>query len=223
MPRILRVFGLRRSGNHAIIEWIAAHYRSVLHWNDCIGWRNPQPNNVGHYGHKSGPYDLIIYSYEDFEPSVEELTSESTLMILRDWPSMAASRSYSGRSGCRVRHHRRHDRPTAEAWAAFATQCLRFPAHTIQFNFWNSDESYRRSLEERFALPGHIPYVTTLPASGMGRGSSFGDKVIDLRQVNDRLSTVAALRPEIARNILAATECMTLSQLMFGGRYKQQL
>lgn len=213
----MSIFGLRRSGNHAIIEWIAAHFNRVWHENDCIGWGAEATANCQvEYGDRSRSTDFVIKSYEDFEPSEEELASPDTILILRDWYGVASSRGVSGRSGCRKRHSIAHDRDTAEVWCAYAKLYLQLPQKFILFNQWTSSESYRQELEQRLHLPGHVPYSSSLPSSKIGRGSSFHDQQIASEKVNNRLTQVAAVNPALFAEITGQEECAALCRTIFG-------
>jgi len=62
--RTMNIFGLRRSGNHAITEWIAGHFAHALHHNDCVGWGEAAVANCeAEYGDVSqavGPGNPVV-------------------------------------------------------------------------------------------------------------------------------------------------------------------
>ncbi len=80
----IRVVGLRRTGNHAIINWMRKqHNGEVWHLNKVPVKRNPYRFLYEHYPYEkftkeaSGDFlkkDCLIYSYEDFE--LEEIASQ---------------------------------------------------------------------------------------------------------------------------------------------------
>jgi hypothetical protein len=185
--REFRVFGLRRSGNHAVIEWIARHFEHVEHFNDVWGWDEFTFGRRVEYGDVSRPIDCRILSYEDFEPSSEEAADPRCILLLRDFYNVAASRLESGRGidSSRERHTKPFCRSSMEVWCHYADL---FDAHRerfILFNEWAVSSDYRESLERRLHL-GSAQHVSTLPASTIGKGSSFGDSTIDPRTINRR-------------------------------------
>jgi len=81
----IRMVGLRRSGNHALIQWIKPQQNGVFqHLNDVPVYENPYRHKyeyfIDHYPHHQGairqlhrqargefkPTDWLIYNYEDY-------------------------------------------------------------------------------------------------------------------------------------------------------------
>jgi len=186
----LNIFGLRRVGNHAIIEWIARHFKHTKHLNDCWGWPVPNSNwSTKEYGELSLPIDLIIQSYEDFEPSIQEVEDSNTILLLRDWYNMAASRHVSRRgygNTARSRHKASYNRSVSEVWIKYAELYEQYPEKFILFNKWTVDEEYRKEVSKRFSFPGNAEYVNKLPESKIGAGSSFKDQELDPEKVSLR-------------------------------------
>ena len=93
---VLRTFGMRRSGNHAIINWLLrnAHMGSVFLNNCSVGrparrtWRSIEVNGRRANITKGDPISgvtskardgaLVIVSYEDFSPDPDEMGAEVT-------------------------------------------------------------------------------------------------------------------------------------------------
>ena len=208
--KTFHIFGLRRVGNHAIIEWIAKHFDHVIHYNDCWGWPDTTSFWVQkEYGDRTKPVDLKIYSYEDFEPSQEELDHPGTILLLRDWYNMAASRHVSKRgfgSTSRQRHHATRNRDTAEVWLKYAELYQGYSDKFILFNKWTLEEDYRIDISERFNLGGVVEYKSTLPESKIGAGSSFGDTEIDPQRVNNRFRQLSESDPAAYQKITSNLE-----------------
>ena len=204
------IFGLRRVGNHAIIEWIANHFDHVIHYNDCWGWPDTDRYWVQkEYGDISKPVDLTIYSYEDFEPNQEELDHPGTILLLRDWYNMAASRHVSKRgfgSTSRERHMVHRNRDTAEVWLKYAELYREHSEKFILFNRWTLEEEYRVNVSKRFELGEAVEYRSTLPESKIGAGSSFGDAEIDPQKVNNRFRQLSQTDPEAYNTITTNPE-----------------
>lgn len=218
--RHLNIFGLRRVGNHAMIEWIAKHFDHTKHYNDCWGW--PTPNNnwvTKEYGDSSKAFDLTIQSYEDFEPSIEEVEHPDTILLLRDWYNVAASRHVSGRgyiNSARQRHRSAYNRNVAEVWLKYAELYEQYPEKFILFNKWTLDETYRKEIAERFNLPGHAEYVSELPKSKIGSGSSFKDKEIDPEKVHLRYKLLASSDKNAYINIIGNPDINRYCSDIFG-------
>lgn len=187
-PRRFFIYGLRRSGNHAIIEWIAKHYNRTHHFNDCLN--KPESSNFWrwkelYYGDKSKPTDCIIYSYEDFEPTPEDLKnsteSDTVICIWRDWYNIAASRlkSRRGINTARHRHKLTRDRKAAPVWLEYAKLYDKHPELFVLYNKIIYQPEYLKQVEANLALPKHYRWEMTLPSSKMGDGSSF-DNLCDL-------------------------------------------
>lgn len=182
-----RIFGIRRSGNHAIIEWIASNYAHVIHYNDCIGWESYSYFKKEIYGDTSKPLDCVVISYEDFEPSKEELEYANTYVIFRDYYNIAASRLQSSRgleTAC-LRHQKDNTRKVRDVWIKYANLYYENKDKFILFNSWANSEKYRQELSKRLNI-SNIAYTKNLPKSKIGSGSSFGENKISQLFINYR-------------------------------------
>jgi len=164
-----KVWGMRRSGNHAVIEWISSHFDKTIHNNDIIQ-NKPWVTNI--HG-DSNFVDCCIDSYEDFSPS--EIT-ENTIIILRDWYNLSASRLVSGRGwkdSCRFPDTHGYNRNCAGVYLEYCKLWEKYPDNFILYNRWCTDEKYAQEIEERYGWK-KVPRKDELPVSGIGGGSSFG-------------------------------------------------
>lgn len=93
---VLRTFGMRRSGNHAIINWLLrnAHMGSIFLNNCSVGrparrtWRSIEVNGrranitkgdpISRATSKARDGALVIVSYEDFSPDPDEMDAAVT-------------------------------------------------------------------------------------------------------------------------------------------------
>lgn len=191
----IRVFGLRRSGNHAILNWIAGLFEGPAWFlNNCEPSVDPllqRKETSGLPCQASKPSlsgenpEVVIHSYE--EQKLEEIRSQQRqserwnncdrfdVIILRDPFNTLASRIEAVR-------HQGWPGPLETGvefnllWRQYAHE---FAGHTsyfpnclpISFNRWLSDREYRRGVAAIFNRPlnddtmGHV--------SEYGKGSSF--------------------------------------------------
>lgn len=201
-------FGMRRCGNHAILEWISTHFNNVTHFNDCYGFPPKQIAKIIKYGDETYNTDLEITSYEDFIPSLEEIENDNVFIIFRDWYNMASSRIVSStkypdsnRMLVRERHEKKFtSNNVIGTWIGYAKLYEKYPEKFILYNKWVSDEEYRNSIKDRLGLNGIGNFVNTLPKSNIGKGSSFGDTEISANAVNNRYK-VLLNSPELFNTI----------------------
>lgn len=167
----IRVVGLKRSGNHAIINWIRkAHYGEVWHLNNIPTERNPYRFLYEHYPKEklrleaTGNFvkkDCLIYSYEDYE--IDKITSQRfeskhdiylgksatryDVLILRDPFNMIASRIQKDMMKVRNR-----SKTIVEIWISYAQEYLhekQYMKHNkvvINYNKWFTDINYRKQI-----------------------------------------------------------------------------
>lgn len=178
----IRVIGLRRSGNHAIINWIwKQHGEDVTHLNNLQVKCNPYRFLYEHYPTERlkrealGNFtekELLIYSYEDRH--LEDITHPSferkhdlylgksakryDLLILRDPFNCFASR-------IKMYYNKQFDKKNTimnqkslQLWLDYAREFLgetHFLKHNkicINYNLWCSDIEYRQKLAEQLGL-----------------------------------------------------------------------
>lgn len=195
--RNIKIYGMMRSGNHAIIEWIASHYNHTIHYNDCY-YNNKELkiSSTHHYGNLNKDIDLTIHSFEDQLLNENKITNNNVFIILRDWYNMASSRIISGRMMMRDNSF-----TPINLWLKLVDLYQKYPEKFIIYNFWVDDESYRTNIEKTFNLNGSGLFVKSLPKSGMGLGSSFGDKIICPNNVNKRYLNILNNHPKLFNEI----------------------
>ncbi|MEM7772248.1 MAG: hypothetical protein AAGA75_15925 [Cyanobacteria bacterium P01_E01_bin.6] len=170
----LRIVGLRRTGNHAVIVWIRAqHPDHAWHINHPPAGKNPyqflythykkpelRQEAMGKFSHKS----LLMMSYED--QNLEEICSETfekfhdtyvgvsanrfDVLILRDPFNLLASQIKSNMS----RLTDSSATETIQRWKTYAREFLgetNFLTHNklcVSFNTWHTDSDYRKHVAE---------------------------------------------------------------------------
>lgn len=199
----IKVVGLKRSGNHAIINWILSQCSGEkLFLNNVTPQKNPTKtfcpeHGVGKIKPDKKERDWLIYSYEDCY--LDEINSPKlvknhdhwlgksekcfTLLILRDPFNLFASRmSWEGEE----------DRITLNfegklgkkvligLWKSYAreylgqTHYLKDKVIVVNYNRWFSDKNYRTELAEKLGL--EFTDKDFRKVSTAGGGSSF-DKI----------------------------------------------
>lgn len=199
----IRVIGLRRTGNHAIIGWIRAqHPEYAFHINHPPGGMNPYRFRANHndkpeilreargeFTHKS----LLIVSYEDQELAavcchkyekfhdvyVGPSASRYDVLILRDPFNLMASQLKSEMASTKTGTAQRK----ICIWKDYAreflnqTQLMTHQKCCISFNQWHYDAAYRQKIAEQLALD--FSDAGREKVRGYGGGSSFSGRGLD--------------------------------------------
>ena len=206
---------MRRSGNHFIIEWLLSHYASGHHLNQMRSdgvtpynqwhWEGNRLQKIKDIGNR--PVEVKVVSYEDEAPTKVE---DGTIIILRDWYNICASRIVSKRGW-------KDSCPSGDCPAVYTRLCelaTKHPENTILYNRLIADPKYKREIEERYGW-GDRPLSTTVPKSNIGKGSSFGNKrLLTPADLNTRYKHVIETHPE---------EWAALTKYPEINRYMQQI
>jgi len=187
---VLQVIGLQRSGNHAIIDWIASLFPRAAHLNNLAHDFGRDPANVAGHPTFAGA-DCRIVSFEDariklartadggFRPlldSVVPLDPDSldefdcrTLYILRDpyncWASRVKAREAGGLTSPAELDY------FLDSWTAMARRHAAEPRSFVLYNAWFKDRAYRQAVCAR--LGGSYSERTLGEVPLEGGGSSF--------------------------------------------------
>jgi len=175
------IAGMRRSGIHAVVDWLLSGIDAphVVLNNVRIDLVNPKENNTTFsdgYQDSSNPDEHIVAVFEDKRlPVIEKcplvrrimpgVDTVRKLVIIRDPYNLTASRLQRTRRGARDTRPGR----VARLWPSHAradkewTQCV--------YNLWFTDEEYRRLLATKLDLSFCPPYPEHVAKAG--RGSSF--------------------------------------------------
>ena len=181
----IRVVGLRRTGNHAIINWIVNQQKGKkLFINDTPTLASPYRNN--YQPPDDGYLDTLIYSHEDrrlnyvgnpyFEKRHDTFVGKSKkrfdVLILRDPFNLFASRYHSDRTRVYA-----NSLSVPDMWIMYAREYLgitNFLKHNkvlINYNKWCTDFLYRKKLAEQLEL--EFTDEGFEKVSIVGKGSSF--------------------------------------------------
>jgi len=198
----LHFFGLRRSGNHAVLGWIIAgaanHGRRTRHFNDIHDDRM-EPPKVPQYGDSQfAPIrwsGLTIYSYQDIRyPQIPQLPHyaarpepSTTRYVVRDLPNLLASRikMYEGleEQGLRRSVSTISYEELACMWVEYARGYVREPDPTsggINYPLWFQSRCYRDEVFDALGLGLNTDQGLN-EVSDYGFGSSFDLRAYDGR------------------------------------------
>jgi len=188
-------FGLRRGGQHAVINWVAAHFEEpVWFFNDICDFNNPEPIIDDTGATKPSyyvptpmkipnvwqiPKGIVFQSYEDkpidnldFQANarvVGESKKTICVIILRDLFNTVASRmAHPSFLMFKVEPWLK------ERWEQYAMEAIGETSYlpnmvVINYNFWFRSEIYRRRLERLMGLGVTDEGMNTVS----GVGSSF--------------------------------------------------
>lgn len=186
--RAFFLFGLRRSGNHALCDWLAGHFapEEVVYLNsaDLAGYRNTGARfsvDFGKYRYLERAPDqrVLIIGYENIDPVLFPLARNArvarraeALILLRDLPNMAASIARGARE-MPAFAYRYRVRDFPDLWCRYARLHLAPPSpwRPVSYNSWVADAAYREALQDALGLPRSE--VGRDRVSPYGGGSSF--------------------------------------------------
>jgi hypothetical protein len=206
-PRTIEhVFGLRRSGHHAIIGWLAScheavgetvhHENSVFnqHLNMPPHWPDPTPEVVWRRGRG---HDVLVVNYEDVDfahreesPTYAALQSPAfgqivrDTLVVRDWFNFAASRlKYQAEQAAAGRLD---SLMFGLEWPALQDRWLQYAQIAasnatdptcINYNNWYAQGDYRVEIASAYGLPNSDATLDAVPE--FGSGSSFEGTATD--------------------------------------------
>ncbi|WP_299648650.1 hypothetical protein [uncultured Tateyamaria sp.] len=193
--QVLRVYGMRRSGNHALINWImrnSDHGRGLF-LNDCRHGADPVATSkrvsvfedgtevdiTGRYQklRHAGTQPFTVISYEDRMPPVAPkplyAAPEMLVIIYRSFLHWAASllRKIQGNEGYGPLDRNRIMGRALSTYADMLNRVQNADVVPLCYDDWTADENYRLGALKRLDLPG-----TDLglgPVQRYGGGSSF--------------------------------------------------
>ena len=237
MRRFFLVHGMKRSGNHAVIEWMRAQGRFVF-CNNLIpiapilrGEKTmPAPRDFAEWerekvGAEAGGADVCASLEDhplDIRPFVALPPGGVQILIVRDPANLFASRIRKGR---RLDHpaYPREAGPllsrVVAGWKAHAREFLGLsavlPGHVgVFFNAWFSDAEYRRLLSERLGLEfsdaGFARVASTGGGSSFDRTEFDGDNT--RMQVLARAAQLDAEETRLLESVLADEEVRALGR-----------
>jgi len=195
--RVLHFFGLKRSGNHAIINWIrqglaqpdapCPHFNNV---HDIYQYpadrRDVSAQDIAARLRREGAANGLV-SYEDLcvdcrhtIPQYRALHDHALdVILLRDFPNMAASRhrriEHLAGEGLRRAIRNVSWLTVLDLWKRYARAVLAAPTQAdtvgIVYNDWYRDRATRDAIAAQLGFTNHDLAVRDVPSTG--RGSSF--------------------------------------------------
>ena len=178
MNNCFYIYGLRRSGNHAIINWLKSMMENPLFLND-IG-PNRSLYTLNRIPEES-PYVDFIASYEDVDPSEIRKISNSNwvfklhssryrnIVILRDFKNWAAS-FYTFLKQWNPNPDIKNAVAMWHKYSAYAADSHLNDSFLIEYSKWVDDEDYRKCLADELGLD----YNDSTLMENTEMGSSFG-------------------------------------------------
>lgn len=237
MRRFFLVHGMKRSGNHAVVEWMLAQGRFVFCNNlvpvasilrgekmlpaprDFPAWQREKAGASG-----AGP-DLCASLEDlplDFRPFRALPAGCRQVLVVRDPENFFASRIRKGR----LLDHPAYPRApgplltrVVEGWKTHAREFLGLTSTLenrvgVFFNAWFADPAYRRQLSARLGLEFSDAGFTRVAAAG--GGSSFDRTDFDgdntRMQVLARAAQLDAAETRLLAEILADAELRDLGR-----------
>lgn len=214
-PReVLRVYGMRRSGNHALIDWIMRNTRDgALFLNNCKPGRDPVATSNGITAYEDGaqlslpdsgskiaaaggtPFALV--SYEDRMPPLERkplyAAPEVCVIIYRSFLHWAASllRKIQRNPGYGPVERMRVMMNAVATYGKMLDRVQDDDIVPLLYDRWNVDDSYRNDMALRLGLPGRD--LDKGKVQTYGGGSSFQGKsaVADTLETDQRAGQMA--------------------------------
>ena len=233
----IRVVGMRRTGNHAILQWVIS-----LMDGHCF-FCNDLPKNTAL--HKApirtfekgiGDERYLLHTYEDQSPkdvfgstASEDLSltgpsaSQTDLLFIRDPFNLFASRYvWKDPQGEAFRTDQGYRDNVVGLWKDVAKEYLegKSPTHrtrvNINYNQWFSDEEYRKDLATQMGLTYKAGQLEKVPEHGGGSSFEAQDKdgTGSKLKVLERWKNVA--NEQEYRAIFQDKELVELSERIFG-------
>ncbi|WP_299294606.1 hypothetical protein [uncultured Tateyamaria sp.] len=196
--RVLRVYGMRRSGNHALIDWLMrnAPGGSGLFLNNCKPGRDPVSTTRGASVYEGGqvvdlqgrkpklraagetPFTLV--SYEDAMPPRERAplydAPETCVIIYRSFLHWSASllRKIQGNTGYGPLERMRIMMMAMRTYGEMLDRVQEDDVVPLYYDAWMQDDAYRATALDSLDLPGRDLGLGAVQR--YGGGSSFQGK-----------------------------------------------
>ena len=228
---IYQVYGVQRSGNHAVIEWIMLNrLGTTLHCNHILKGDAPRDCDYKKVKIKFGEPGIIAsrenYFSSDFVLNANpdyygKYSLHKNLLILRDPFNIFASYYAWGLSpGRKFRENESHKMKMIDMWKDNAREFIKWSKEEhpmnipINYNTWNSNINYKYELAEKLSLEKMVMEIDKIP--NFGGGSSFhGTEASNNgRNFNQRFLKFKDLKEY--KMIFKDQEVVDLSQQIFG-------
>ena len=151
--------GVKRSGNHLIINWILSHHSNVFFWNNCCPKDFKTVSEVRDAANSQDDEDVVIFSFEfpqlisehDFSQVIfcNKYKHVLTPMLIRDPYNWMSSFLYNDNISNKEveldyrKNHSRYWNIWTECFDIWADSTLR-----VDFNKFVSNQNYRKELAD---------------------------------------------------------------------------
>lgn len=224
----IQFFGLRRSGNHAVISWILAHYKgkATIHFNNAqFCGDSIQAHSGGLEATEGSGVPMILMNFEDLALDVisgSPLMTSKKILVLRDPFNTFASRLKRVRDmkGTVHEHANAITDYTLNLWKQYAreflgeTNFLDDDAIKINFNQWFRNENYRRELSQHFGefTDEGLGTISKFTFGSSFDGYDYDDKALEM----DLSNRWMAFQDDEEYRSLFDEEIIELSNRIFG-------
>ncbi|HTE22041.1 MAG TPA: hypothetical protein VK674_03290 [Candidatus Limnocylindria bacterium] len=215
-PRFVHFFGLKRSGNHAVIHWLAEGLKTsvdqpVIHFNNVAGGRPKPHKEMSHINQEIAGVEpgTVILSYEDVSYSERRGQKHYTnfsggnnadVLILRSFPNMMASRFQRIRNieeqGGASSVQRLGFAAARDLWIEYAQHVLGSDETNLTgvlYDKWFKEKEYRDEIGSRWGFDNQDLGIDYVPNNALGSsfdGTSFQGRAQDMRTL-DRWQAIA--------------------------------
>lgn len=213
--QVLRVYGMRRSGNHALIDWMLrnAPGGNGLFLNNCRPGRDPLQSSRGISAYANGaevaasdlgakieaagPAPFTAVSYEDRMPDKDRKplydAPETCVIIFRSFLQWSASvlRKIQGNPGYGPLERTRIMMNAVRTYQTMLERVQDNDVVPLFYDDWMDYEAYRAAALHRIGLPGRDLSRGTVQR--YGGGSSFQGKAAEVAELatNSRSALMA--------------------------------
>lgn len=219
-------YGLRRSGNHAILEWLIQNLggsgeREVIKHRRLISVNSAAYINEAntfssleklqeYHSLVDKTHESLIVAYEDvgFDYILPVSKGYKNIVIIRDIPNLFASRYKKGQAYGHSYDYgvMRIDEKAVELWKEHAITGLNGDAILIQFEKWLDSKEYRDEISSKFNVTN---YDITDTITEFGEGSSFsGQRKPTAEELKNRSKQVVL--PSIVANRIEQPDIIEL-------------
>lgn len=172
--------GLRRSGNHAVIDWILEHCDSYTHYNNVV-----LENNIFKADSVNGNGEFKLASFEDYP--LNYLPKGKTILLLRDPLNTFASRLQHLRNslsnielykdwrefGNFYSRLNMISKGAFDLWKQYARAFVENEYICINYNKWFASKSYRKEISKKLNLKHTDKGFFSKKGHQFSGGSSF--------------------------------------------------
>jgi hypothetical protein len=199
--KLITIYGLRRSGNHAIANWIMSHYPAGCYLNDTYNkirtksdWLPCYRNNCKQTDLENHPNIIIIgienrldkrihKTYLQYLKSYYKLQydiNELEILLIRNIANLVASHLKAW--GEETYHEK-----ISDEWKNHFDFCINNNIQQIVYDKW-LDISYRNSIASTIGFINNDLGIEQIPH--YGGGSSFKDKKVNRDNLKNRWKTM---------------------------------